>query len=198
MLNLNDLDTDDIPGITRVKGNNLAQAGAICLESQGHQQGVRLMVQGYVSNSYPLSWTPANNQARRTWNDPNEATEAGAIGIAVLVAIREIGYTVIARSWQGTGFDYWLGNADTANISTIEREVTTKLRDILQDDNFVVRGSLEVSGIRTGNDHQIRARMQQKLQQIDQSDTWGLPVYVIVVEFRRPLAEIEEKRNGQS
>ena len=33
MLNLNDLDTDDIPGITRVKGSELAQAGAICLES---------------------------------------------------------------------------------------------------------------------------------------------------------------------
>ena len=197
MLNLNDLDTDDIPGITRVKGNELAQAGAICLESQGHRQGIRLMVQGYVSNSHPLSWTPANNQARRTWNDPNEATEVGATGIAVLLAIREIGYTVLARSWQGTGFDYWLGNADTSNISAIEREVTTELRDILQNDKLVVRGILEVSGIRTGNDHQIRARMQQKLQQIDRSETWGLPVYVIVVEFGRPLAAIEEERNGR-
>ena len=68
MLNLNELDTDDIPGITRVKGNDLAQAGAVCLELQGHQQGVRLIVRGHANNSYTMAWTPANNQTFRTWN----------------------------------------------------------------------------------------------------------------------------------
>ncbi len=198
MLNLNELDTDDIPGITRVKGNDLAQAGAVCLELQGHQQGVRLIVRGHANNSYTMAWTPANNQTFRTWNDPDEATEAGAAGIAILLVIKEIGYTVIARSRKGTGFDYWLGNADTLNIPAIEREVTTRLRHILQDDNLVVRGRMEVSGIRAGNDRQVRARMQQKLQQTNRSNALGLPGYVVVVEFSRPLAEVGEKRNEQS
>ena len=198
MLNLNELDTDDIPGITRVKGNDLAQAGAVCLELQGHQQGVRLIVRGSANNSYTMAWTPANNQTFRTWNDPDEATEAGAAGIAVLLAIKEIGYTVIARSRKGTGFDYWLGNADTLNIPAIEREITTRLRHILQDDNLVVRGRMEVSGIRAGNDRQVRARMQQKLQQTNRSNALGLPGYVVVVEFSRPLAEVGEKRDEQS
>ena len=170
MLDLNELDTDDIPGISRAKGNELAEAGAVCLESQGHTPGTCLTVRNGANNSYRLDWPQVTDQARRTWNDDEEATEDGAAGIAVLLASREIGYTVVLRSRKGTGFDYWLG-----------------------DDALDFKARMEVSGIRNGNDGQVKTRVKQKLRQMNRSDDQELPAYAIVVEFGRPLAEIKKK-----
>ena len=170
MLDLNELDTDNIPGISPAKGNELAEAGAVCLESQGHTRGAYLTVRNGANNSYRLDWPPVTDQARRTWNDEEEATEDGAVGIAVLLASREIGYAVVLRSRKGTGFDYWLG----------EGVLDFKAR-------------MEVSGIRNGNDSQVRARVQKKLRQMNRSNALGLPAYAIVVEFGRPLAEIKKQ-----
>ena len=94
------------------------------------------------------------------------------MGIAVLLAQKEIGYTVIKRSRKGTGFDYWMGD-----ISAYP---------------FQNKARLEISGIRGGNDQQVKARVQQKLKQTGRSDG-ALPAYVIVVEFGQPLAEVQEK-----
>ena len=193
MLDLNKLDTDDIPGITREKGNDLAQAGAVCLESHLHQQGVHFEVRGDFRKTYTLAWPPATDQAKRTWNDPDEAAEDGAAGIAALLAIGEIGYAVILRSRKTTGIDYWLGDNDLNNISEAEQATTMALREALQGNGLIVRGRMEVSGIQLGNDSRIRARVKRKLNQTNRSDARGLPAYVVVVEFGRPLAEVRAK-----
>ena len=192
-MNLSELDTDDIPGITREKGNDLAQAGAVCLELKPHRQGVNFAVRGYVRKTYALYWPQVTDQARRTWNDLDEAAEDGAAAIAALLAIREIGYSVILRSRKSTGIDYWLGDKDIGNVSEAERTATMALREALQDNDLVVRGRMEVSGIRLGNDSRVRARVRRKLKQTNRSDDWELPAYVIVVEFGRPLAEVRRK-----
>ena len=171
MLDLNDLGYG-LPAITPDFGRALAEAGGICLESQGHVQGVQLCVRGYSNGSYPLAWPPITEQTRRCWNDPDDATENGAVGIAVLLVQKETGYTVIERSWKGTGFDYWMGD-ESAYL-------------------FQNKARLEISGIRKGNDQQVKGRVQQKLKQTDRSDG-TLPAYVIVVEFGQPLAEVQEK-----
>ena len=193
MLDLNELDTDDIPGITREKGNDLAQAGAVCLQLQRHRQGVRFPVRGYFSKTYALAWPQVAEQAMRTWNDPDEAAEDGAASIAALLASREIGCPVILRSRKATGIDYWLGDKDATNISLAEQTATMALREALQDNDLVVRGRMEVSGIQLGNDSIVRARVRRKLNQTNRSDDWRLPAYVVVVEFGRPLAEVRAK-----
>ena len=174
MLDLNDLGDGSIPAVTPALGNLLAEAGGVCLESQGHTQGVRLNVRGYRANSYALTWQSiTSEQARRTWNNHIRATELGAEGIAVLLARREIGHEVIESSWIGTGFDYWLGDeSDT----TLQR-----------------KARLEVSGIRQGNDRTIRERVRGKLVQTNPSDPSQLPAYVIVVAFEIPIAEVQMK-----
>ena len=193
MLDLNELDTDGIPGITREKGNDLAQAGTVCLQLQRHRQGVRFLVRGYFSKTYALAWPQVAEQAMRTWNDPAEAVEDGAAGIAALLASREIGYRVILRSRKTTGIDYWLGNREANDISQAEQDATMALREALQDSDLVVRGRMEVSGIQFGNDSIVRARVRRKLNQTNRSDGWGLPAYVVVVEFGRPRAEVRAK-----
>lgn len=193
MLDLNDLDTDEIPGIARAKGKDMADAGAVCLETQGHSQRVPFTVRGSFRKVYTLVWPPATNQVLRSWNDLTETVEHGAAGVAALLALRDIGYMPLLRSRKGTGFDYWLGDRDRNNVSDAERKATMELREQLRDDTLVARGRLEVSGILVGNDAWVIFRCNQKLRQTDRSDSLGLPAYVVVVEFGRPLAEVRRK-----
>ncbi len=168
MLNLNDLG-DGLPAITPAFGMVLAEAGGICLESQGHSQGDLLQVNGDCHNRYALAWPPVTEQAKRCWNDHQVATEHGAVGLAVLLVKKEIGYEVIERSRKGTGFDYWMGD---------DSEVP-----------FQNKARLEISGIRCGEKRDVRARVNQKLKQTNPSDGL-LPAYVVIIEFGSPLAEV--------
>ena len=198
-LDLNDLTAGGNPGITPAEvGAALAQAGAVCLAAQGHAPGAPLTVRGDYRNSYQLAWTPVTPQARRAWNDAEKATENGAAGIAVLLANRVIGQAVIAQARKSspqhpTGFDYLLGDDRTGNMSDAERAATKSLADTLADANLVARGRLEVSGIRSGSDKQIKARTKRKLRQMRVSDVLNLPGYAIIVEFGRPVAEVKKK-----
>jgi len=171
MLNLNELN-EGLPAITSAFGRALAEAGGMCLESEGHMEGTKLHVVGDSDKHYSLMWPPITEQILRCWNDTDVATEYGAVGIAVLLAKKEIGYVVIERSRKGTGFDYWMG--DDSAIP------------------FQSKARLEISGIRRGNNRDVRARVRQKLKQTNRSDGL-LPAYVIVVEFGSPLAEVRRK-----
>ena len=169
---MNDLGGGIFPAISASLGTALSEAGGVCLESQNHKRGIRISVRGYSNNSYSLTWPSITEQSRRTWNDPEEATEQGAVGIAVLLAKREMGDAVLDRSRKGTGFDYWIG--DDASLP------------------FQNKARLEISGIRQGNDTVVKARVRQKMNQTSRSD--GIfPAYVIIVEFGRPLAEVRKK-----
>lgn len=163
---------EGLPAITPAFGQVLAEAGGVCLESQGHSQGDALEVTGDRSKRYSLAWPPVTEQALRCWNDAEVATEHGAVGVAVLLAKKEIGYAVVERSRKGTGFDYWMGD---------DTEVP-----------FQNKARLEISGIRSGDDRDVRARVRQKLKQTNPSDG-ALPAYVVVVEFGAPLAEVRQK-----
>ena len=92
--------------------------------------------------------------------------------MAILLARREVGYSVIERSRKGTGFDYWMG---------AESELP-----------FERKARLEISGIRKGRNREVNARVKQKLKQIERSGD-SPAAYVIVVEFGTPLAEVRQK-----
>ena len=176
MLDLNEL-RQGMPAITPSFGETLAEAAGVCLESQGHIQGVELRVIGYASNLYILYWPTITAQTRRAWNDLQESTEFGATAIAVLLSKKEIGYSVIERSVKGTGIDYWLGDDGGAPP-------------------FQNKARLEISGIlkASGNNAEraVKTRVNQKLRQTERSDG-SLPAYVIVVEFGSPLAEVQKR-----
>lgn len=172
MLDLNDLATGQIPGITPAVGMAIAEAAGICLESQGHTPGVVLQVRSDSNGAYSLDWPLITAQALRAWQEPDEATEFGAVAVAVTLANKEIGYQVIRRSHNGTGFDYWLG------------EETSQ--------GFQDKAGLEISGIRQGRDSVVSARVEEKLRQTRRSHHLRRPIYVIVVEFGRPLAEVRK------
>ena len=177
MLNLNDLGNSSIPGITPALGRALAEAGAVCLDSKGHQPGALIAIRGISNRNYMLDWTVSTVQAQRAWQY-NRATELGAEAIAVLLAQSETPYTVVEASERGSGIDYWLGD---------EADMT-----------FQRKARLEVSGIRRRGETIVRdgiiaARVDDKMQQTTQSDDSQTPAYIIVVEFGRPVAEVHQK-----
>lgn len=174
-LDLAELRDGNIPAITPAIGNLLGEAATVCLQSQGHVQNVRLIIAGMTSSELPMKLIQIDDRSIEAWNDLQEATEFGAVGIAILLAINVVGYQVIQRSRKGTGIDYWLGDDTVWPYTRTAR--------------------LEVSGILSGNERSVRSRVRSKLRQTERSDAThgGLPAYVIVVEFATPLAEIQQK-----
>lgn len=150
----------------------LAQAGAICLEDQGHSNGVDLTINGEFNDVFQIYWPVITDQMRRTWKDEEVATEHGAYGIAFLLILDLTGFTVIERSRKGPGFDYWLGDNN----------------GIL----FQNKARLEVSGIRRGDDGSIRMRINKKVKQTSVSDGF-YSAYIVIVEFSRPISQIVKK-----
>ena len=195
MIDLMKIGEGDNPGIDREEGSHLAISAAICLEKQGHTSGVPLGVRGifsggHNSGGHNVKWTGLTAQNRRTRADTVKATEEGAQCIAVVVADCKVGLKAILRSHRGTGVDYWLGNADRSSASKEEIAATAGLSELLEDDSLVAKARLEVSGILSGSDPQVAARSSEKREQARKSSYTGLPAYVIVVEFGRPLAEV--------
>lgn len=173
-LDLRDLQLG-LPAITPAFGAALAEAGAICLNDQGHALGAFIRVVGSYNRSFALFWAMPTDQMRRCWNDVDYTTEQGAYGIALMLMQRLTGFTVVERSRRGTGFDYWLGEAsDGAGLP------------------FQKLARLEVSGIRRGSRSQIQARVTLKLAQVQTSGELE-PAYVAVIEFSQPLAWVVEQ-----
>jgi hypothetical protein len=163
------------PCLVSESGARLAWAGAICLEERKHKRGVLLVVSGDYKASFSLGWPKTSPQVRREWSDPQEATEDGACGVAILLVDALTEYHIVQRSWKSTGFDYWLG----------PKKKTTRL---LQK-----TARLEVSGIRVGTANTISKRVKERATQTERSDHLNLPAFVVVVEFGTPVATVVKR-----
>lgn len=160
-----------MPGITPSFGNCLAEAASICLEDQKHSSGVLLNVNGDFKQIFNIIWGITTEQIRRCWADLEVTTEHGAYGIAALLVVALTDMTIVERSRKGTGFDFWLGHKD------------------MKEPLFQNKSRLEVSGIRNGDESEIKARLRQKINQTKRSDG-VLPAYVVVVEFGNPQSRV--------
>ncbi|WP_266215483.1 hypothetical protein [Paraliomyxa miuraensis] len=156
-------------GLSKAKADALVEAAEVCLHHNEHRNGVRLQISGRSSASHTLEFSSPSKAALRANADLREAVEDGATAVAIAVVTRTTDYRVVERSFRTTGIDWWLGR---------------------QDGVFEAR--LEVSGILKGP-HRVGSRVQEKLEQMQQSDATGRPGYAAVVEFSAPEARIAEK-----
>jgi hypothetical protein len=165
---------EGMPGVSQRIGQRLAEATAFCFECQKHQPGVELIVEGLAATSFKVHWeNQITKQIMNSWDDHQEATEAGATGLAFLLILNLTEFTIIRRARKGTGFDYWLGFKD-AELP------------------FQDAARLEISGILKGDAHEMRSRVRKKLKQTQPTDG-VLPAYIVVVEFGSPKSYIEAK-----
>jgi hypothetical protein len=161
------------PHISSEGGAMMAQAAIVCLDHEGHMSGVRLMVDGFSTATFSLSWSGEGTEAkRRFWNDLEDATQQGAYAVAILLIRALTGYTVIERSRKGTGFDWWLGT---------------------EDNLFQGKARLEVSGILNGTKRRINSRIKARIGQTKKSDDLALPAFVVVVEFGTPRSKVVQR-----
>ncbi len=171
-LALEDLCTG-MPALTPAAGERLAEAASVCLDERGHALACELVVSGSHSETFRLERLEVSDLLRRTYDDPEEATEEGACGVAILLARALTGLSVVRRARKGTGFDYYLGTEDILDF----------------------QARLEVSGIRQGTEAQVEARRRQKRAQIARSDAdlGTLVAYAIIVEFGEPKAVVDRR-----
>jgi len=160
-------------GITPAFGQTLAEAAAVCFEDQDHNSGVQLEIRGAFQGEYQVSWQQVTEQMVRCYNDEQCTTELGAYGVAFLLILDLTDCTVIQRSYRGTGFDYWLGTVGDSNGLPFQN-----------------KERLEVSGIRCGDSNLVKARVNQKLKQVEPSQNTSLPALIVVVEFSAPMSQV--------
>lgn len=160
-------------GLSARAAGALVEAGEFCLLSNSHTSGVKLQIDGIQNCQCILEWDgELTTQMKATWNDLQDATESGAVALAILVAINFTNYIVVERSFKGTGFDYFLGHDDTGNYP------------------FERKARLEVSGIWKGARAKVRERLKVKTKQVSVSNHMKMPAYVGIVEFGYPSTDL--------
>lgn len=162
-----------MPALSIYEGGSLAEAASVCLNANAHRSPVLLSVRGDYKRSVSLTFLEVTDQMHRTHGDPDVATERGACAIAILLVCALSEYTVVHRSYKGTGVDYFLSHSN----------------DFL----FQNSARLEISGIGNGSETDIRRRKKSKLAQTERSDALQIPAIVVIVEFSRPVAEVVQR-----
>jgi hypothetical protein len=148
-----------------------AEAAAICFEENNFTGKTALKIEGEQSSQFNLNWKVVSQQVKDMHNDLVDKTEYGAYCIAFLIVHHLTDYKVIRRSKRKTGFDYWLGDKES-------------------EYPFEDTARLEVSGILKGANADIKRRLKEKIAQITPSNEDGLPAYIVVTEFSKPISNI--------
>jgi len=161
-----------LPGVTPALFRAFLEAARVILSDLGYRTGTILTVDGLQSLQYCLKFRAATEQQRRSYSDPKETTEWAACGIAFLIIPSITSFTVVERSFIGTTVDYWLGHSN--------------------DPLFQNKARLEVSGIRRGNESEIKSRVSEKLRRSAKIPN-SLPLYVSVTEFGTPCSCLVKK-----
>ncbi len=153
------------------------EAALYCLSTHNHAFPLTLEVYGDNNTSYQLQTSAKiDEKAEYSWADSQEATEYAATGLGIVLALDLTQYTNIERSFKGTGFDYWLGNANQEPGRPFNRHAR-----------------LEVSGILRGNKGKVDTRTRQKVAQTMKSDESGIDAFVVVSEFSAPIAKFVKR-----
>ena len=154
----------------------LTEGAVVCFDLCQHGSGISVDASGCISGSFSFRWTSSDRGDRETlfasWNDHQEATEAGATGIALILMYTQMNLSVCRRSAKdGGGFDYYL--APPGHKAVL----------------FQQTSRLEISGTLKDGRSEITQRVRKKSAQIKKSSHLGLPGYVVVVGFRDPAVE---------
>lgn len=167
-LDLKILSDSEFTGLSPIYGALLAEAATFCLAHNKHPNPVIMEIEGYFKERCQVTGIPIHSNASGSYADTQEATEYGAMGVAVYLICSETKMQVERSAKDGGGFDFWVGE---------------KVDDYV----FQKKDRLEVSGILNDTKTKAQYRLNQKLNQTQSSDNRDIPAYAIVVEFGGPL-----------
>jgi hypothetical protein len=159
------------PGVTNALGDAYAEAAAVCLSAH-HQTPTQVTAQYKNEASIcALSWAEPTAAVSRAHANELDATEQGAYAVSFAAVESLAGLVAVRRAETLTGADYYV-----APIGSDPDDLEDCLR-------------MEVSGVGSGNEAAVRARLRQKLRQTEKGRS-NLPALAAVIGFREKLIAI--------
>jgi hypothetical protein len=173
-----------MPGLSAVRASALAEAAMCCLMQNRHSSGVSVEVQSEPNRVVNVNWlSELTTEMERTWADPDEAAEDGAMALAILLAYVLKEHVVVQRSPKGTGFDYY-----ACHISKVGENLSDPNRPF----NFTKR--LEISGLFSQPESAVQARLKIKIKQTAKhDDDYDVPALIGIIEFGKPHMHLLER-----
>ncbi len=166
-----------IPALSKGKAILLKETCVWCLNACKNKNGTFLHTKIInEDDNVAIKWKKGSidNESIKNAYNKDDAIEFGAEAISVLLIREFTGFTAIRRAVNGTGIDYWLGDKSVQG-NNIFNEKSARL---------------EISGIlEESNTNTVKRRLKTKLKQTEKSDRF-FPVYISIVEFKRPYAEM--------
>jgi hypothetical protein len=161
------------PGVTNALGDAYAEAASVCLNA--HHQAPTEVTTQYKNKAAicALSWATPTAAVSRAHANEIDATEQGAYAVSFAAVEALAGLVAVRRAETLTGADYYV-----APIGSDPEDMENCLR-------------MEVSGVGSGNEAAVRARLRQKLRQTEKGRS-NLPALAAVIGFRERLIAIAQ------
>lgn len=106
---------------------SLREAAEVVLDRR-HPREKNSVAAEVVRNGLPqaaqLLWEKATQQMRHTHANDNNASEDGAIAVAIVTVFRALGFKVVRRSPHGSGADYLMRRSGAPSDEFIRLEVS--------------------------------------------------------------------------
>ena len=177
LVKLDDLEKG-LPTLTSRNGAQLAEMALFCLRRKPHESGVTTCAADGTEVDCQIDWgLTLDERSSGSYGDLEEVTEYGATALAILYSLKLTGQNTVQRSAKGNGFDYWVGDYNNSDAPPFQHFAR-----------------LEISGLMTANQAQVKRRYREKRQQISISDHMLTPRIVFIMEFSAPMTAVEYLR----
>jgi hypothetical protein len=166
------------PGVSDALCESLREAAEVCLARHHAPPRISFRVScNGTECARNLTWREPGHTAELSWKNQDDATRDGAYSIAIAVVEAELDMVALSRADTRSGADWYIGTAGASDLENAYR--------------------LEVSGLDSGNQAEMRRRLRLKESQAARGESF-LPAYASVVGFREAtalLSSIEQPRN---
>jgi hypothetical protein len=119
---------DECSSLTSFVLGSLAEAASVVLEqlhpAVEQRVGCALELDEHTKAEGPLCWSAPTLQARATHANENNASEDGAVAVAIVAVHRSLGYRVVARAEHRSGADYLMWDPTKGEDELVRLEVS--------------------------------------------------------------------------
>ena len=165
-------------GLTASLGGTFTEAASVCL-NRHHVSPVEITVSCSAGlNTRRVEFGKPDARTLNAWANDIDTTESGAYGVCLAAVEAEEGLVAVRRAETLTGADWYVAPIGTAPVD---------LENCFR---------LEVSGIDTGGQSIVNARLKQKIDQTRRGAS-NLPAIASVVGFKELAIAIEKVSGGK-
>lgn len=164
-------------GVSEGVGKSYAEAARVCLDRHHASPQAFHIFDRIGERRAVAEWTAPDRRTKNAWANANDATEAGAYGLALGAVELARGLVTVRRADTLTGSDYYLARA-AAPPENLEAAIR-----------------LEVSGMDVGDESRMRDRLSQKVRQSSNGRS-NLPAIALVVAFKALKMLLADVRRG--